>query len=311
MRLNKLSIKDRKIFDEFLNLSKQELSVYAFENIYIWGKFYDISWAIIKGSLCVFFRDKIGCFLYLQPLGEKKDGRAAAEAFKIMDSFNDNKDISRIENVEEAYIGLYRDLGYECRYKSTDYVCKRADLAYLKGDKFKSKRAGFNYFIKHYADSKVLPFSLEYSQDCLGLFELWSSQRKAKLDDKIYCGMIDDSKACLIFLFDNYLDLNITGRIACIGGQVKAFSFGFRLNQDTFCILYEITDLSIKGLAQFIFRKFSAELKDFRYINIMDASGLDNLKKVKLSYRPVKLIPAYSVKRKSVSLINQSVSSAG
>jgi len=63
-----------------------------------------------------------------------------------------------------------------------------------------------------------------------------------------------------------------------------AFTFGFKLNKDTFCILYEITDLSIKGLSQFIFRQFCSELKNHRYINIMDDSGLVNLKRVKLSY---------------------------
>ena len=79
--------------------------------------------------------------------------------------------------------------------------------------------------------------------------------------------------------------------------QIKGFTFGYKLNNDTFCILYEITDLSIKGLAQFIFRRFSAELKDYSYINIMDDSGLDNLRKVKLSYKPKRLVSAYIATR--------------
>ncbi len=302
--MNRLTLKDKKLFNEFLSFFRHELSVYAFENIYIWGKFYNIRWAIIKDNLCVFFRDKFGCFLYLPPLSQKKDYTVIAEVFKIMDGINANKNMSRIENVEEEDIPLYRKLGYECRYKSTDYICKKEDLASLQGDKFKSKRACFNYFVKHYANSEYVPFSLESQDACLELFELWASQRKAKLDDKIYRGMIDDSKACLNFLFDNYRGLNIVGKMVRIEGKIKAFSFGFKLNQDTFCILYEITDLSIKGLAQFIFRKFSAELKGFRYINIMDDLGLGNLKKVKLSYYPVKLIPAYIVTRKSGPLIN-------
>jgi len=76
-----------------------------------------------------------------------------------------------------------------------------------------------------------------------------------------------------------------------------AFTFGFKLNKDTFCILYEITDLSIKGLSQFIFRQFCSELKNHRYINIMDDSGLVNLKRVKLSYHPQRTIPSYTVTR--------------
>jgi hypothetical protein len=63
----------------------------------------------------------------------------------------------------------------------------------------------------------------------------------------------------------------------------------YEINKDTFCILYEITDLSVKGLAQFIFKEFATELTGYKYINIMDDSGLENLKKVKLSYQPEKL----------------------
>jgi len=122
-----------------------------------------------------------------------------------------------------------------------------------------------------------------------------------KTKDPVYQGMINDSRNCLEILFDHYRDLDITGRLVQIDKEIKALSLGFKLNQDTFCILYEITDLSFKGLAQFIFREFSGDLKDFRYINIMDDSGLENLKKLKLSYHPVKLIPAYIVKRKKGS----------
>jgi hypothetical protein len=110
--------------------------------------------------------------------------------------------------------------------------------------------------------------------------------------------MLGDSLNCLKILLGNYRKLGCIGRIAKVDKKIKAFSFGFRLNADTFCILYEVADLSAKGLSQFIFQRFSSELKDYRYINIMDDSGLENLKAVKLSYRPVKLVPAYIVKRR-------------
>lgn len=297
LKLKKLNLKDEKIFNGFLNLSNHELSVFAFENIYIWKCFYDISWAIINDSLCVFFRDKIGCFLYLPLLCIRPQKQALQKAFEIMDSMNSNKDVSRIENIEEQEIESYSDLGYECRYKSTDYICSRRDLADLRGNKFKSKRSSFNYFIKNYAGFKYLPFSLKDKSDCLKLFDIWAAQRQTNPQDKVYLGMIDDSMSCLNFLFDNYRRLQITGRVVKINRELKAFSFGYKLNKDCFCILFEITDLTIKGLAQFIFHEFAAELKDFRYINIMDDSGLENLKKVKLSYHPVKLIPAYIATR--------------
>lgn len=296
MKLDKLSLKDKKIFTKYLKLTEHRLSVYAFDNIFIWKELFDIYWAVIDGNLCVFFKDKIGCFLYIPPQGTRMKPRVAREVFIIMDKFNKNKDISRIENAEEKDLAFYRDLGYECRYKSCDYLLNRTELVNLKGNKFKSKRASFNYFIKHYR-YKYLPFSLRYQKDCLQLYNLWVEQRRDNAKDPLYQSMLQDSRICLKILLDNYPHLNLTGRLVKINEEIKAFSFGFKLSPDTFCILYEITDLTIKGLAQFIFRKFCLELKDYKYINIMDDSGLENLKKVKLSYQPTRLIPAYIVKR--------------
>ena len=297
MKLNRVSLKDKKIFRQYLNLTEHELSVYAFQNIYIWRGLFDIYWAIIGNNLCIFFKDKMGCFLYLPPQGNKVNPAVIGKAFMVMDEFNKNKDISRIENIEQKDMPDYRNLGYAIIDKSSDYLCKRADLAQLKGNRFKSKRACFNYFMKNYR-FEYLPFALKYRDSCLRLYNLWMTERKTKNKDALYQGMLRDSRICLKILLEDYSDLGFTGRLVRIGGEVKAFSFGFKINPDTFCILYEITDLSIQGLAQFIFRQFCSELKDYRYINIMDDSGLENLKKVKLSYSPVRLIPSYIIKRK-------------
>ena len=315
VKLNKLAIKDRKLFNKFLGLTKHELSVYAFENIYIWKGIFDIYWAIIENSLCVFFKDKMGCFLYLPPLSQTTKPGVTREVFRIMDNFNRNKDVSRIENVEKKELHFYQDLDYVCKDKPGDYLCQRTDLVQLKGKRFKSKRACFNYFIKYYKFA-YLPFALEYKQDCLKLYDRWMTKRKLANKDNVYQGMLEDSRNCLKILMDDYQYLDIIGRVIKIKNETKAFTpleksnksnrnsltgftFGFKLNQDTFCILYEIADLSIKGLAQFIFRQFCSELKDYRCINIMDDSGLENLKKVKLSYHPLKLIPAYIITRKN------------
>jgi len=296
LRLNNLTLKDKKLFNQFLNLAHHGLAVYAFQNLYIWKGLFDIKWVVIEDNLCIFFKDKIGCFLYLSPLGEDKNPKVLEKIFEVMDKFNKNKDISRIENIEGEDISFYEKLGFEVKIKSYDYICERSSLVNLQGNKFKSKRACFNYFIKN-NKFEYLPFSLRYKENCLKLYNRWKEQRKADNQDPIYRGMLDDSFACLKVLLNDYQDLQLVGRIVKIGEDLKAFTFGFKLNPQTLCVLYEITDLSIKGLAQFIFRSFCEELKDYKYINIMDDSGLENLKRVKLSYHPIRLIPAYIVKR--------------
>jgi len=297
VKLKKLSPRDKKVFHKFLFRQRRELAVFAWENIFIWQGLFEISWAVIEGSLCIFFRDKWGIFLYLPPLGAKPTSGLIKQIFAQLDSVNRNQEISRIENLEENDLADIRQLGLDCKIKSQDYCCLRSDLAGLSGNKYKSQRAANNYFIKNYC-YEYLPFSQKDSSGCLKLYRQWESVRKAANPDAVYQGMLEDSRNSLQVAFDNYRRLDLTGGIVKIDGQVKAFSFGYKLNSDTFCILYEITDLSIKGLAQFIFQRFCRDLSGFKYINIMDDSGLENLKKVKLSYHPVRLIPAYIAKRK-------------
>lgn len=298
MKLNKLTLKDQKLFNRHLAKSSRELAAFSFANIYIWRSLFDIQWALIAGSLCVFFRDKIGCFMYLPPLGKEHNPQVIKQAFGIMDSINKNKDISRIENIQEQDCQYYRALGYLAQDKYPDYLYLREPLALLKGNKFKSQRASYNYFIKHHDfDSRRLLAADKTA--CLSLFSLWVKERKGQNSDDIYCGMLEDNRKVIKEALANYKQLGLEGWAVKVNKQLKGFTFGYRLNNDTFCVLYEITDLAIKGLAQFIFRKFCEELKSYKYINIMDDSGLENLRKVKLSYKPARLIPAYIVIRDS------------
>ncbi|MFC1804727.1 DUF2156 domain-containing protein [Candidatus Omnitrophota bacterium] len=296
MKLKILTAADRRVFDRFLKLKEHQLSVYAFENIYIWKQLYKIRWQIVNNSLCVFFSDPLGTFMYLPPLADKLDPQVLRECFRVMDRLNRNKEASRIENVEEVESKTFRRLGYMPKDKFCDYLCLRRDLSDLKGNSYKPQRASFNFFTKNYK-FEYLPFSVRYRGQCMDLYGRWAESRRQKKQDPIYRMMIEDSRRSLKVLLNEYGYLHCQGRIVKVDGKISAFTFGFRLNSNTFCILYEITDLSRKGLAQFIFRKFCRELVDFRYINIMDDSGLANLKKVKLSFRPRRLVKNYIIKR--------------
>jgi len=296
MKLNKLTLSDRELFNKHLVFARHELAAFYFANIYIWRAIFDIQWGLVEDSLCIFFRDKIGCFMYLPPLEKERHPRVIKQAFAIMDNVNKNKDISRIENIEQEDLEYYRALGYLCHQKYPDYLCLRSDLALLKGNKFKSQRASYNYFVKHY-NFEASDLKLKDRAGCLNLFNFWVEERKAHCDEDIYRGMLEDNRLVITEALSNYKQLGLEGLVVKIDQQIKGFTFGYKLNKDTFCILYEITDLSIKGLAQFIFRKFSAKLKNYDYINIMDDSGLDNLRKVKLSYKPKRLVLNFIVTR--------------
>lgn len=299
MKLNNLALKDKKLFTRYLSLGKHELSVYSFENIYIWNRLFKIRWAVIDNRLSIFFSDKSGSFLYLPPLGESFSREAVSGSLLILDSLNCNSEISRIENIEEEGLKAYQGAGYDVRPKMPEYLCLRKDLADLKGNRFKHKRSAYNHFVKN-NQFQYSRFNIRHKKECLRLYQDWMKARKSMNTDRVYQGMLEDSLLCLESLFSSWRHLKLLGAVIKINKKIKGFTLGFAINKDTFCISYEITDLYFKGMAQFIFSAFSRDLKKYKYINIMDDSGLENLRKVKLSYHPLRLIPAYIAKRKTV-----------
>ncbi|MBI3008340.1 MAG: DUF2156 domain-containing protein, partial [Candidatus Omnitrophica bacterium] len=288
-----LKSEDRELVREYISLKEHYLSGYSFESIFIWKDFFNLFYKIIDNNMCIFAEHDGNCFMPVPPLGEDYSREACLESFDIMRRLNKVEAVTRIENIEEESLCYFRSLGFTSYLKDAEYVCLQKDLSELSGNRFGSKRSACNYFAKHYS-YVYLPFEPQMQDACLNLYKEWGNERSIKYKDTFFNALLEDSyHAHKAAMTDG---LGITGRVVLVDGILKAYTFGYRLNNDVFCILFEVADLKIKGLAQFIFREFSRELSSFRYINIMDASGLDNLKKVKLSYHPCKTIPAYIIK---------------
>jgi hypothetical protein len=296
MTFKKIKRADKKTVVSYLRHMPHQLSVYSFAQIAIWKKLYTIEWLRIEDTLCIFFKDTLGSFMNCEPLGKVISAGAVAAAFRVMDGCNKNKAYSRIENVEEGRVEFYHSLGYEAIPKGGDYVYERARLAQLRGDSYKSKRASCNFFEKTY-DGRYMAYTSRYRQACLDLYDAWARGRMATTGDRVYAGMLRDSRACLETALYKPSELGLIGRMIVIDGSVKAFTFGYELNNDTFCILYEIADLEVKGISQYIFRQLCIEKGQYRYINAMDDSGLSRLQSVKRSYRPTAIISAYIIQR--------------
>lgn len=286
MKINPIRLKDKPLFDKYLSEQEHYLAAYAFENIFIWQAMYDIFWIKIDKNLCLFFKDRIGCFLYLPPLGGKFNDTVVKRCFEIMNKINKNRVISRIENIQERQIDFYRRLRYRIILGGCDYICKRQDLATLKGNLFKKKRAAANYFARHYSfDYKA--YRSQDEAEAIALYRFWSDGRKTKYKDAIYHKLLDDNFSIFKTTLKNYQRLNLVGRIVRIENKIRSITLGYPLGKNSFVVLFEVCDLNFYGIAQYIFREFCREL-NYPMINIMDDSGLENLKKTKLSYRPYK-----------------------
>ena len=287
MQRNQLCLKDKQLFCASLAQRPRALAAYAFENIIMWSSLYDIFWMQLHGNLCIFFKDAMGCFLFLPPLGRAPREHAVSECFSVMNRINKNTTISRIENIQEEDVGFFERLGYDVVLGGVDYICRQSDMAHLRGAAFKKKRASADSFKKKYSCA-YRPYCREDERECIELFQSWMDERKQKTSDTIYQRLLDDNFTAFRTALKYYGALEFEGRVLTLDKRIRAVTIGYPLDRKSFVVAFEVCDLSLGGIAQFIFRAFCQELA-YPNINIMDDSGLPNLRNVKHSYRPYKL----------------------
>ncbi|MFT7537995.1 MAG: Fe-S-cluster containining protein [Lysobacterales bacterium] len=290
----------RALMEIALRKSTSEQSVYAFNNVFNWHKHFTFTFKSIDNFLCIFAHDGAGCFLYLAPIGVGFFPISVVhKCFNYMDEHNQNKSMSRMENVDEECLYIFNTHDYNVVEKEQEYIYERVDIANLSGNDYKSKRSDYNNFTKNNVYSYEV-YDNAMKDECLDLYDSWATQRRQTHTDDIYVHMINEGRDVHKLILQQFKYLGIIGRVVKVDGVVRGYTFGYYLKQDTFCVLFETVDLNIKGLPTFIFSQFcqDKEVTPYTYINVMGDFGMPNIARVKASYRPVKQITSYVVSRR-------------
>lgn len=288
--------RERKLFEKHLSLFRPGLSSWSWIDLFAWSDFFEYDFRMIDGHLCVFAADAAGSFMYLPPLGESPSEELFERCFARMESLNGAGGVTRIENVPGTYPGLEEivsSLSLRVTEKSREYIYYRKDICRLKGNAYKSIRAAVNRLVKS-TPFVYRPYEDGMYDECLALYRRWMEERKADADEAARF-MAEDNEKVHARLLRHAPEVALTGRVITVGGAVKAYTFGFPLAQETFCVMLETADRSLNGLAAGIFHKFCDDpaVRPYSFINVMDDYGLPALAGTKMSYRPVMLAPSY------------------
>ena len=316
--LKHFDLKAKAIMDEYLNLINVDVSDYTFAGNYIWLSTATGFYTIVNETFCLFILNSGELTMLLPPIGKKENTYdAMIQCFEIMNSHNSNRNYSKIEYVHEELLEGFVDyleegtLVYEMlkdfiiEKKLVDYIYKVEDLIDLKGDSYKSKRNEINRFRNVYPNHKKEILDKEkHGSAVMALFNKWVRDRTTympKEEVEVFMDGIYFERFAIKRLMNDYNNLDIIGLVIYIDDEVKGFTVGEKINQHTASVIIEKTDFEVLGCAQFIFREFTKILKDkyaVEYINVGDDMGFENLKKVKMSYRPKKLVPKYTIYQK-------------
>lgn len=284
------------LFNQYVRARRHALSCYHFSSIFLWKDFFQFDFKVIDGYLCVIAKHAFGSFLYLPPLGGDLNASIVRKCFDHLNAANAKKSFSRIENVSQEDLKHFDPARYRWIEKSKEYCYRKEDLIGLKGNKFKSKRSSYNRFAKNNR-YEVHTFDRGRTKDCIQLYELWARNRKQGTQDEIYHAMLDENRLVHALIFEYFDEIGLQGMMVSVDQKPQAYTFGYPLNDDTFCVLVEITNLDIKGLSVFIFSHLCRDksLSQYQYINVMDDFAMDNVAKTKQSFHPAALYPSYVV----------------
>ena len=311
IHLSPLTINDQSRLNQAIASTsiggKTPLSTWSFPPHYIWKDLFTFFWTDIDGWLCLFAEYSDGIFMPLPPVGPYsaigsssgnplKDVLSQVTAYMV--TRNRGSSVTRIENIPADLKEEIQQWGYNLLPKDSDYLYRTSDLIQLKGNPYKSQRAACNRFIRGHR-IRITPYRIIDRDECFALFHRWIHQKddipisRIGPNEDVARLMLRDAAHAHRVTLQEYRELGLTGRIVRVDEAVKAYTFGFPRSSEGFCVLLEVADRSVYGLAQYLFREFCREFQAYPFVNTMDDSGLPGLAKTKLAYHPFQLVSNY------------------
>ncbi len=260
---------------------------------------------MVRGALCLFYDsrgssaggggspagdgmspagDGMSRFMPVPPLGPYD--AATLEACRVlMVAVNGEGPVSRIENLTEEDLGLFKKSGWRIYEKGPEYVVRQSDAAFLRGERLKHRRNLYNRFTKS-VTARLRDYRPRDRRGVLALYRRWARERRVRYEDPVYRRMLEESLCALKYMLASLLKLDVVAKVVEADARIIAFTCGDYITSEVFCVPFEIADPRYPGAAQFTASAL-ARVLSCRLINTMDDAGLANLRKSKLLMKPV------------------------
>lgn len=284
---------DKEWIDTLLKAEDSLSSTGCFGTLYVWGEAYGLQIAKLGSRLISQYGSgKDASFGYPMGSGDIRVAvlamrQAAAEAGVPLVLRGLTESQKKI--LEKAFPDTF---SFAENRDTADYIYEAERLATLSGNKMHGKKNHCNRFEKTYPDWHFEVLTKEHFSSCLALLEQWEATK-----DEVSTKEQTAEPKAIGKAFAAYHELGLDGGILFIGEQPVAFTLGERVGGHGFDVRFEKADTSFEGTYPMINREFVRYLRskyeDLQYINREEDMGLENLRKAKLSYKPVMMVTKY------------------
>jgi len=281
-------LNDKELISEYFKRYPSRSCDRTFANVYLWARYYNVEYALVDNVIIFHNRGGDKC-AFAYPAGAPEDVRNWIA--KLLDKCEDAKGNFRLYSVtKEQFTQLdewFPDK-FEINYNRdiADYVYETEKLTTLAGKKLHGKRNHINKFKATYENWQYEKITNENYEECFQMALKW--RRLHELED-------DEEMVNEIAVTQNSLrllhELELTGGLLRVDGEIVAFTIGEPINEDTFVVHIEKAFPDVQGAYPMINQQFvTRECQKFKYINREEDTGAPGLRKAKESYRPVFMV---------------------
>ncbi|HEY8464817.1 MAG TPA: phosphatidylglycerol lysyltransferase domain-containing protein [Bacillota bacterium] len=287
-----LTLDDKKDFDRVLEKLQSDASDLNFSNFFMWGESYGLTVSYLSELdfwLLMAKPPKWKPFFFV-PLGDWSQRDKLQEVLRLLRQValsEGNQFFLRRVPEKLLQIMLELDPGLQFREdrNTFDYVYTTESLSKLSGRKLHAKRNQLNQFFRKY-DWTYQTMNPEVAAECLQLATPWFNLQERN----------DFENAAMYRMLNRFEQLKLTGGVIRVNGQIQALTVGERLNRDTAVVHIEKANTEYDGIYAAINQQFVTNCwLEYTYINREEDLGLEGLRRVKLSYHPVRFVKKYNV----------------
>lgn len=285
-----ITLEDKELVNGYLTKSKFMGNDYSFATLFMWRRTYRTKISEYGGYLIV-LRELQNVNHFIYPAGSG-DLRTVIKAM-IADTTSYNRDC-RITSITKTDIDVLNNIfpgefDFIPNREEFDYIYDTQSLINLPGKNYHSKRNHINKFIAMYGKINYEDITDDNIAECETAYEKWLEGKSNDMSG--LKGEYDAMTDC----FRYYKKLGLCGGLIRVKDKVCSFSFGSRINNDTFGIQVEKSLVDCQSGYAVINREFAERhAAKYKYINREDDLGLSGLRKAKLSYKPVFLLEKYT-----------------
>jgi len=298
---NKITIEERELLEQYLSGYDYKTSGLSFSALYMWRDINLFSWQKIGDYVCIsgishleleegiilpFMFPPLTATGQYDPQSLRKTIYQAKEIFESKGHPFSIR-LLPLHMIDIIKAACPKEMKYIEDRPNYDYVYRTQDLIDLKGREYHSKKNHLNYFLNNY-EYKYVPLTSDMAEDAMKFIAEFNQRKEVPDHEMLMLKMEEDA------MKDVFRNLETIGYMAgaiLIDGKIEALSIGGNLNRKTITVHVEKANTNFRGLYQAINNEFCKHVAStVKYINREEDMGIPNLRKAKLSYKPVKLL---------------------